>query len=224
MFFPLVPQPRIEPMPDQLLVQFKTAGPAADERLVREYILEAVDRLPKQPDCEGVGFVPAGQKPGVDGLVLLHVVGDADAVVRRERDRWNALLEDGLVEDWTTEEAEEAMITEWGENGTALRTRLDVLAARMSVLVYDEFDEPPDPVDAYPAEADDRASPTGVGWWTLLHLLTLQRGYDYASEVDAYTEGITDGLVHVAQYEGSDIAREKLDEVVALLEDAREDL
>ena len=156
--------------------------------------------------------------------MLLHVVGDADAVVRRERDRWNALLDDGLVEDWTTEEAEEAMTTEWGENGTALRTRLDVLAARMSVMVYDEFDEPPDPVDANPAEAEVRASPTGVGWWTLLHLLTLQRGYDYASEVDAYTEGIKDGLVHVAQYEGSDIAREKLDEVVALLEDVRDDL
>lgn len=30
--------------------------------------------------------------------------------------------------------------------------------------------------------------------------------------------------MHVAQYEGSDIAREKLDEVVALLEDVREDL
>ena len=211
-------------MPDQLLVHFATLGPEADVQLIREYVLEAVDRLPEQPDCAGVGFAPAGQKPGVDGLVLLHIVGDADAVVRRERDRWDALVVDGLVEEWTTEVIEQEMVTEWGEAGTDLRTRLDVLAARMSRLVYDEFDTPPDPVDACPAEADDRESPTGVGWWTLLHLLTLQQGYYYTSEVDAYTQGIRDGLVHIARYEGAEVAREKLDEVVASLEDVPEEL
>lgn len=211
-------------MTDRRLVHFTTTGPAADERLVREYVLEAVERLPERPDCDGVGFVPAGQKPMDGGLVLLQLVGDVDAVVERERDRWDALVDEGLAEDWSLGAADGAPASHWGESGAELRTRLEVLAARMSRLVYEEFDEAPDAVDAHPAEADAREAPTGTGWWTLLHLLTLQRGYSYEREIDAYAEGIRDALHKVVQYEGYEPAGEKIDDVVDSLERVREEV
>lgn len=209
---------------DRLLVHFTTTGPEADERLVREYVLDAVDSLPERSSCDGVGFVPAGQKPGVDGLVLLEIVGDVDAVVESQRDRWDALVDDGLAENWFPEEHGEAFVTHWGEDGAALRGRIDILASRTSKLVFEEFDAPPDPVDAHPEEADERESPTGVGWWSLLHVLTLQQGYGYDEEVDAYAEGIRDALYNIAEYEGYGPAIAKLDEVVDSLEAVRDEL
>lgn len=211
-------------MTEQRLVHFTTTGPQADEQFIREYVLEAVDRLPEQPGCDAVGFVPAGQKPIEGGLVLLQVVGDVNAVVESERDRWDALADQGLIEDWTVDESDQNVVGHWGENGAELRTRLDSLAARMSRLVFEEFETSPDPVDAHPEEADDRESPTGVGWWALLHLLTLHQGYSYEEEVDAYVEAIRDASHHIAQYEGPEPAQAKLDEVIGTLERVRDEV
>jgi hypothetical protein len=208
-------------MTEQLLVHFTTTGPEADERLIRDYVLEAVDRLPELSSCDGVGFVPAGHKPIEGGLVLLQIVGDVDAVVENERDRWDALVEEGLAEDWSRGESDRDIVSHWGEKGAELRTRHDLLAARMSRLVFEEFDTPPDPVDSYPEEEDDRESPTGIGWWTLLHILTLQQGYPYGMEIDAYAEGIRDALHHIVLYEGPEPANVKIDEVIETLEEAR---
>lgn len=207
-------------MAEQLLVHFPTAGPDADRRLVREYVLDAVDRLDDHPDCEGIGFVPAGQKPGVGGLVLLSISGDPDPVVATERERWDAIVEAGFADGWTTETVDPA--DRWGEDGAALRARIDTLAARLSRQVYEAFDSPLDPVDAHPAETDDRASSTGVGWWTLLHLLTLQQGHSYRAEIDAYVAGLHSAVHSVAEYEGTDAAVGAIDEVIGALETTRE--
>jgi hypothetical protein len=209
---------------NRLLVHFVTTGPRADERLVREYVLDAVDRLPGRPDCDRVGFVRAGHKPIDGGLVLLLVEGDGDAVVERERDRWDALVEGGLAEEWGAEEADHDYMARWGEDGAALRTRLEALAARMSRLAYEEFDDPPDPVDEFAGEAADRESPTGLGWWTLLHLLTVQQGYSYGMEIDAYVEGIREAALKTAHYRDRESAIAKLDEAVAALDDVRDEI
>lgn len=209
-------------MAEQLLVHFPTAGPDADRRLVREYVLDAVDRLADHPDCEGVGFVRAGQKPGVDGLVLVSITGHPDAVMAAERDRWDGLVEAGIADGWTTETVDPA--DEWGENGAALRARLETLAARLSARVYGAFDSPPDPVDAHPGESDARSSPTGIGWWTLLHLLTLQQGYTYREEIEAYAEGIRAAVHRTADYEGVEPAIDGLDGVIAALDRTREEV
>lgn len=206
-------------MTEHRLVHFTTTGPAADRQLVQEYVLEAVDRLERHPACQGLGFTPAGQKPGIDGLVLLQIVGDTETVIEHERDRWDALVDAGLAEDWTTETVDPA--AQWGDNGAALRSRLDTLAARLSKLVYEAFDTRPHPVDEHPREVGDRETPTGVGWWTLLHILTLQQGYSYDEEIEAYTEGMRDALYKTIQYEGFDIASEKIDEVIESLEALR---
>lgn len=211
-------------MTKQLLVHFTTTGPEADERLIREYVLEAVDRLPERSSCDGIGFVPAGQKPIAGGLVLLQIVGDVDAVVESERDRWDALVDEGFAEDWSREESDHDIAPHWGENGAELRTRLDLLASHVSRLVFEEFDTPPHPVDAYPEEVDERESSTGIGWWTLLHVLTLQQGYSYETEIDAYTEGIRDALHHIVQYEGSKPANVKIDEAIETLENVRDEI
>lgn len=209
-------------MTEQLLVQFPTAGRDADRRLVREYVLDAIDRLAEHPDCEGIGFVRAGQKPGVNGLVLVSITGDPDAVMAAERDRWDELVEAGVADGWSTESVDPT--DEWGANGAALRARLDTLAARLSALLYDAFDSPPDPVDAHPNESDARGSPTGVGWWTLLHLLTLQQGYTYRQEIDAYAAGIRAAVHRTADYEGVEAAIDGLDGVIAALDRTRDEV
>lgn len=208
-------------MPDQLHLHFATTGPAADRRLIQEYVIEAVERLPKLAECDGIGFVPAGHKPGVDGLVILEIFGDTEAVVAHEGDRWDELVENGLAEDWTSVTDVPDPAGYYGEEGAELRARLSMLAARLSRLVFDEFDRPPDAVDEYPDEANERAARTGTGWWTLLHYLSLHQAIPYEQEVDAYAEGIRDALLNLAEYREREAVEAKLEEVSARLDTTR---
>lgn len=211
-------------MAEHFHVHFSTTGPAADRQLIREYVLDAVERLPDMAACERVGFVPAGHKPGVDGLVILEVFGGQDAIVVHERGRWDELIDTGLAEDWETVTDVPDPTEYYGENGADLRARLSMLAARLSRLVFDEFDEPPDPVDEHPEEAAERATKTGTGWWTLLHCLTLHQAIPYEQEVEAYAEGIRDALIHLAEYRERDAVEAKLDEVTESLEAIRREV
>lgn len=209
-------------------VTFRTTGEAGDERLVREYVFDAVDRLPDQPGCAGVGFNPLARKADlaemdVDGGVLVRIWGaSVDAVVERERERWDRLVEDGLAEAWEWSADDGTLAEYMGEQGARRYLQLLGLATRLSKQVYDEFDGRPDPVDEYPGE--QRAAAAGVGWWRLLHLLTIQQNYRYSDEIDAYAQGIRSTARTIAEFDDRKRALDEIDGVIDSLEALRADL
>lgn len=85
-------------------VSFVTDGHEADERLIREYVLPAMDRLADHDGCTGVRFARFGMDPRYDrSEVRLGIYGDHEAVVAAERDRWDELVAAGLAESWSLE-------------------------------------------------------------------------------------------------------------------------
>jgi len=183
-----------------------------------------MDRIPKQTDCEGISYVPAGQKLPNQGLVLLQIVGDVDAVIDLEKNRWDSLIEMGLADSWDVDYFEDELFKQWGNKGAKLHTRIDILAAKLSKTVAKAFDQPPDPIDAYPMESNDREPRFGVGWWRLLHLLTLQQGFDYDDEIDCYAVGLEHAIRKLAEYEGAKSADRKLDDLKNIFDEIQGDM
>lgn len=204
---------------DTPFVLLRTDGRRSVERVVRAYVLDAVDRLSDHPGCEGVSFVP-----NLDGgFVALRIVGDVDDVVATERAVWDDLVDDGLLESWEVEEkAEWNLEDHWADNGAILFTELGLLAARLSKLVYETVEAPLDPVDVYPGEREERGQNLGVGWWTLLDQLTAHQGYSEEEAVDVYAAALRFRLETIARSVDEELAVEKLDEVVDSLETCRD--
>ncbi len=209
-------------------VNFSTTGEPGDERLVREYVFDAAARLPEQPGCDGVAFTPLARKADLgemdlEGGVLVQVWGDdVDTVVERERDRWDTLVEEGLAESWEWSVDDGTLADYMGDRGADRYLEYQALATRLSRLVYETFDAAPDPVDEYPGE--DRTAPAGVGWWRLLHLLTIQQNYRYQQELDAYVEGIRSTIHTIAEFDNRDQALRATNAIIESLEALRAEL
>lgn len=209
-------------MAEILPIAFQTTGANQDRRLIQEYILDLLDRIETVNWCERVGYAPTGQAPTEGGRVILAFVGDEERIRQNESDRWNELVEEGYAKEWERDEqfSREMMEKVVGEQGTELHLRQLHLASKMSVLAYEEFDDVPAPVDEYP---EDEA-PTPVGWWEVLHDLTVQMGYTLDDELSAYTKGIDHTLKNIAEYESPQRAEEEVDELIQELEDMRQEV
>lgn len=83
-------------------VSFVTEGHDADERLIREYVVPSLERLEALDGCEGVRFARFGIDPRWEkSEVILAIHGDFETVIETERDRWDELKSDGLIESWS---------------------------------------------------------------------------------------------------------------------------
>lgn len=203
-------------------IEFSLPSRDAEERFVREYAVDAVERLHEDPACERFVYIRAGEAEQFDGGgVIVDVHGDAEAVVESEQERWDALVADGLVTGW--ERAGVPLmdhLTEYyGRDGAELSEHLRYVATRMSTAAFAELDGQVAPEDAYPDEGEGP-----VGWWTVLHILSNQQGYTGEAEIDSVMRIVENGLFNIAASEGEDAANEKLDELIAFLEATREEL
>ena len=212
-------------MTEATVVEFDTAGAAADERLVREYILPARDRLLSTDACERCGFLRYGHDPGrPGGQVRLHLRGEVDLLVAAERDRWDELVEEGLAHSWQEVGPDDDTET-FGARGDALVDDLQFLATAMARPLYEEYDDPTDlaPVDTYP---DD--GPVPAGWWTLLHFLSNHRALTAREEVDASFEAMRNRLLSLGARDPTQAERkieslhDDLDDLRAEIESTRE--
>lgn len=199
-------------------VDFATNGAAADRRFIEAYLSDAVSRLPETPGCDRIGYAPQGHVLTDEGGVLLFLDGDLGALVELERGKWDALVDDGLLLDWEVTDVTERFSKTFGERGGELYLRLHHCASLMSEIVFDEFRTPPAAVDAYPAES----SKATIGWWAILHLLTVHQGYPLEDELDAYAHGLEHTLDNIAEFEGPDRAADTIDELVETLETRRD--
>lgn len=203
-------------------IEFSLPSRDAEEQFVREYAVDAVERLYEDPACERFVYIRAGEAEQFDaGGVIVDIHGDAEAVVDAERDRWNALVEDGLVTGWERASVPlMAHLTEYyGADGAELSEHLRYVATRMSTVAFEELDGQVAPEDAYPDEGEGP-----VGWWNVLHILSNQQGYSGAAEIDSVMRIVENGLFNIAAGAGEDAANEKVDELIAFLEATREEL
>lgn len=199
-------------------VVFETTGTEADRRVIEEYVLDAINRLSEQQACDRVGFAPQGQLLGEGGELLLFFEGDSDTILEREREKWDALVEEGLILDWESTEATERFMDIFGEQGGELYLRLHHIVSQMSWVAFEEFETPPAAVDAYP----DEETAVSVGWWVTLHLLTVHQGYTIEAEFDAYVKGVEHALDNITEYNSPRRAVNEIDDLIESLERRRE--
>lgn len=205
-------------MNNRLVAVFATADVAAEERLVREYVVPAFRRLSDRSDVHSVSFNRYGHDPSVDGGEVLFVVdGDADAVVASERDRWDALVADGPAEDWWVDDTAVPLVER--DDHERLHQRIRATASRMAVVCFEEFDDLPDAIDAFDTDHDSVVPDArAVGWWLGLHYLVNQLGYqanDGEEEIDLFFPLVKNRLLAlaVAPGHGPEAAEAKMDEL-----------
>lgn len=208
---------------DATHISLRTEDSDAAERLVREYALDAVDRLTDREDSAHATFSFDGEPDVADrNVIVLVYEGDVEGFVADERERWDALVEEGRIEAWgraMTVEADEVG-GETSDEEDELELEIGRLATRCSRLAYETFDEFPAAVDTFP-ESD---APAPIGWWALLHTMTVQANYSLEEELAAYEYGIEHTLRNVAQHRSPEAADALVDDLLDSLESMREDV
>lgn len=201
-------------------IRFETDGVESEEEFVRDYVLDAVDRLPEQPFCETIGFVRESTSWTTNGGgVHLMFVGEKDQLVEHERETWDRFNEQGVITDW------EIGDHPWNQAPPGMETpelsmRLTALASRLSIEVCDELDHQLAAVDEYP----DEETPSPTGWWVLLHQLTNQQGYTPEEEIAASMQNIRNHLHYAAENQSIEQANKEIDALIETLEEIREDV
>ncbi|MFB6193449.1 MAG: hypothetical protein ABEI75_00155 [Halobaculum sp.] len=189
-------------MSDAVRISLVTGDAAAEERLVRTYVVPALDRLKGVEGCTGVRFSRFGRDPRYErGEVKLALYGDVAAVIEAERDRWDALVAEGRIESWSRDGEPFAEVS---PETRAFLVDAYRAASRMAAVAYETFDERPAMVEA----VTERGYPYGV--WTLFHVLANGMGYSTDEEVDGYTRLLRDRLVTGTQLYGYDHVRDRI--------------
>ena len=202
-------------MSDRKVIIFEVSDIGAEERLIREYVVPAFRRLNGRDEVRWLVFNRYGHDPSVEGgEVTFYVFGDVEAVAADERNRWDALVEEGFAEEWWTDDTEVRI--EDFDKQERLRHRIRATASRMSVEFFEEFDELPDSIDEF-----EDGENFGVGWWMCLHHLNNQLGYQAnggEEEIDLLFEDLRNRLYGLT--DGTNTARveDKVEELVVELE------
>lgn len=213
-------------MADTFQVVVFAETPDDADRFIREYVLEAIDRLRELDACQRVWFVPGSDpETGERSVVAMTIEGDPDTIIDHEEDRWNSFVGDGLITRWEHEKKryEEDPAERLGEKTAEWIPILNQLEAEMAKLAYETFEEHgtvPGAIDLYPEQDGEQQ----LGWWSVLHTVTYQLNYSLDEELDAYRYGIEHTLRNFAEFEGEDEAEARLDELINTLEAKREEI
>ena len=192
-------------------ISFVTTGHEADEQLIREYIVPSMDRLETIDGCNGVRFSRFGQDTRYEkSEVILGIYGGHEAVVESERERWDELVEEGVIESWSRKGTPFA---NQPEDVKEILGEAYVLGSHMPAEYYQTFDERPRLVD----ETTDDAG-RQYGLWSAFHVLANNIGYDPVEEVDAYEILLRDRLVALTELRGHDFVRDQIDELRSKLD------
>jgi hypothetical protein len=151
------------------------------------------------------------------GVILVVNGDDPDAALAAERDRWDELaatprldrVETKQFSEGGYESAREKMVDSFGPVGGERLFRLRPTACETTLATLTAFDEQL-PAVPEPTEED----PSGIGVWSLLHLVCKQHGLDW----------IENRAASLAAFYDEATAREALDEAIAELEATRDSL
>lgn len=208
-----------------------------ERQFLEEYMVDAWNRFEAHGSVDSAWFWRFGQTSRHDpveledgtvldgGGVILVVNGDPDPspAIDAEREYWEALESEGLLDTWETkgfrpayENARQKMIENFGQRGGELAYKLRPLATRTTLGLLETFDED---LPAVGEATDD--NPLPVGDWVLIHFLMKQSGHDWYEEIDACRRAIRNRLRSLAEFHGATEARRELDTVIEELEDLR---
>lgn len=209
-------------MAERTVVIFETDSVEAEERVLREYVLPAIERLESADICESVFFNRYGHDPSVGGgEVDFYAFGDAEAIRDSERDRWDELVEDGPAEEWWIDDT--PVDSESFDPEKRLQIRLRATASRMAAAFFAEFEEDrPDALDTF-----DTGGEFGVGMTTLLHHLLNQLGYqadDGEEEIDICFENVRNRLYATAASTSVERATDKCETLTSELDGLPDEL
>lgn len=208
-------------MSDRRVVIFETRDVHAEERLIREYIVPAFRRLEEREEIRWLMFNRYGADPSVDGgEVAFYLFGDVEVVAAEERERWDDLVADGVSDEWWVDNTD-VRIADFDER-ELLHHRIRAVASRMSVEVFEEFDDLPAAIDEFSGD-----EPFGAGWWMGLHYHINQLGYqanDGEQEIDLVFEDLRNRLFALSVGVGVSRADAKIDELLDELESLRPDV
>lgn len=200
-------------MTEQMKVRFEVADIDTEERLIREYVAPAFERLCEREDVRWPSFTRFGHDPSIEaGRVVLFVFGDVEAVVEDENARWDELVDDGLVIEWQIEENDPGAGT-FNEQ-QQLRFRMRSAASRMSLDFFDAFEELPEGV------SKTEGGELSFGWDFCLHHLINQLGYQTTGgekEIDLLFQPLTDQIHALAMSRDVETADEKIEELTGEL-------
>lgn len=156
-------------MVDGKNITFAVADVETEERVVREYLVDAFERFDRYEGVHWPSFNRYGQDPTVDrGEVVLRLFGEVESALAEERPRWDEFVDAGLVREWTVTDAPSAGAL---DDPQRLALRLQSVASRMSLECFRAFETLPDAVDEFGGEE------AAVGWGVALHHLFNQLGY-----------------------------------------------
>lgn len=193
-------------MIERFEIVFETKGPEQDERVIREYITPAVERLEDQGILEEFHFFRYG------GQVKFRLYGRRDDIESSERSRWNE-LEGEFIDSWSMN-SYSLEVEKYGEQGARLANSCFELASRTSLRFLDEFEkEKPDAVNTYPGE---NGLPSGS--WLLIHPLFNQLSYGNEGEIDACFQALQNRIQSVAENESPESAERVIENIQSALD------
>jgi hypothetical protein len=199
-------------------IHFATGAGTDVRELLEQYVLDAVERLPETGHCEYAAFMPLTH--GTHGDVWLTVAGDGDAIVDSESQTWDELVEAGLVSEWDVTDVTGEWYDSAGEQGGELQLRLHRVANRATRAAFEEFDERPAAVEAYP----DEASSYPVGWWTLLHVVAGHQAYAPGDTMELFLQGVRETCEDAVEAGSPGEAVRRIDDCIESLETLRADV
>lgn len=200
-------------------IRFKTDGRQSNRKLIDRYVLDAVERLPQLECCDHVAFMPFTHETVNGGNVWLTVAGDQEAIIDHEAERWNSLVEEDLVSEWDVTEVTDNWYEITGDHSELL-FRLHSVANQTTKAAFEQFDEPPAPVEPYPDEESDHS----VGWATMLHVITTHQEYSLEETLDVFLSGIWQTCEDIEKFESPNQVAAHLEECIQRLETLRADL
>lgn len=220
---------------ESIQVTFDLADREHERSFLQQYMGEAWDRFDEHETFDRGWFWcfgSAGEHGTVEledgtslegGGVVLVLNGESlDPLVEAERPYWRDLRSDGILDAWDVKSFEPAYddarrksIENFGRVGGERAYRIRPLASRLTLDVLEEFDED---LPAVGTESDE--NPVPVGYWTMIHYLMKQGGYDWYEEIDACVKAIENRLRSLAAFHGEETAQEALETALADLRDA----
>jgi len=213
---------------------------AYERAFCAEYLPGAWDRLHAHDGVDSAWFwrfgnvvdrepveLAGGAVTDGGGVILVVNGDDPDAALAAERDRWDELaatprldrVETKQFSEGGYESAREKMVDSFGPVGGERLFRLRPTACETTLATLTAFDEQL-PAVPEPTEED----PSGIGVWSLLHLVCKQHGLDWDDEIDACGKAIENRAASLAAFYDEATAREALDEAIAELEATRDSL
>jgi hypothetical protein len=210
-------------------IVFRFDSVTDEAQFVRAYLPEAWERFEASDYWETGWFWSYRQfaqyESGPDGgLVRLVFEGKPDRLVESESSRWDRFS--GLS-SWSLrryeDEGYESLLEQQkdtkGATGGEWEYRLKQLVTRFSLEYYREFEEP------LPMTGEEGAeNPEAIGFWTAIHDVLTQCGYDWYDETAMCRKALKNRLKSIAAYRGADAAREEYDRVLAEWQAHRDEL